>query len=500
MRRTAATLLALVAVTLVAPDPAAGTPGTQDPPLGVDPDALQASLECTTPFDDTREPVLLVHGTFATGNDNWSWNYLPHLTAQGFDVCTVTMPARSTGDIQIAAEYVVHAIRRMVEMGGGRSVDVLGHSQGGLQPRWVTRWYPETRALVDDLVTLAAPHNGTAAASFQDASCAACFQMAPDSAFITALNSDDPTPGEVDHTSIWTDAFDELVHPQPQASTLAGGGENVANLSIQAVCSPVPKAVDHVSIAIDTAARDLVLDAFTQEGPADPTRAEPDCVTPFYLSQEEFEGGRAMFEDFLTDPTVPEGGFAEEEPPTAYYADPERPAFDDVPETHGAYWEVTWAAHRGIASGNGDLFRPGAAWTRAQATMWLWRLAGSPPGAPDTDFGDVPAGAWYHDGLDWAVSEGIVSGYRNGNFGPGRIVTRAQLAWWLWAYADQPAATTDHPFVDVPDGAWYESGLDWLAEEGIVNGFAGNRYRPTWASSRAGVARMLHRLDAITTT
>ena len=79
--------------------------------------------------------------------------------------------------------------------------------------------------------------------------------------------------------------------------------------------------------------------------------------------------------------------------------------------------------------------------------------------------------------------------------GPAARSTRAQLAWWLWTYADQPAGSPDHPFVDVPDGAWYEDGLDWVAAQGIVTGFPGNRFEPKRVSSRAAVARTLYRLE-----
>ena len=65
----------------------------------------------------------------------------------------------------------------MAAMAGGRQIDILGHSQGGLQPRWMTRFFPHTRALVDDLVTLAAPHHGTTLASLSRRGCGACFQM-----------------------------------------------------------------------------------------------------------------------------------------------------------------------------------------------------------------------------------------------------------------------------------------------------------------------------------
>ncbi len=42
---------------------AVATPGTEDPPTRVLEQVFTGTLECTTPFDDTREPVLLVHGT-----------------------------------------------------------------------------------------------------------------------------------------------------------------------------------------------------------------------------------------------------------------------------------------------------------------------------------------------------------------------------------------------------------------------------------------------------
>jgi len=495
---SALTLVTTLAVGGLATAPAGATPGSQDPPLTVSEATLDAAVRCSSPFDDTREPVLLVHGTFATDDENYGWNYLPHLTAAGFDVCSVRLPNRSLDDIQLSSEYVVHAVREMAAMAGGRKVDLLGHSQGGLQPRWVTRFYPATRALIDDVVTLAAPHQGTALASLPGLGCGACFQMGPNSAFIARLNSGDQTPGEVDYTSIFTELADELVVPEPTASTLTGGGDNVANLSIQAVCSPVPKVVDHVSIAADTAVRDLVLDAFTEDGPADPTRAEPDCVTPFFPSPEELATGQSALEGLLTSPTVPAPSVVVAEPATAFYARPDLPSFTDVPAPHWAHWEVEWSATTGVATGTAGTFSPGAAWNRAQAVMWLWRLAGSPAGAPDSDFSDVPAAAWYHDGLDWAAAEGIVTGFPDDTFRPGSSVTRGQTAAWLWAFAGEPEGSPDHPFTDVADGAWFADGLDWVAAQGVVTGYPDDTYRPALASARAAVTRMLFRLAIIT--
>ncbi len=109
-------------------------------------------------------PVLLVHGTFTNPEENWSWNYLNALPAAGYDVCTVRLPEPGHRRHPGASEYVVYAVRRIFERSGSK-VDMLGHSQGGLEPRWALRWWPSLRTKVDDLVTLGAPHHGTTVAN-----------------------------------------------------------------------------------------------------------------------------------------------------------------------------------------------------------------------------------------------------------------------------------------------------------------------------------------------
>jgi len=437
-RVTLGVAAALVGVALGA-SPATATSGAADPPLTVPEGTLAAALHCPAAFDDTvHEPVLLVHGTFANDQENYGWNYLPDLTEAGFDVCTVTLPDRSTTDIQVQSEYVVHAIRAMHAASGDR-IDVLGHSQGGLQPRWAVRFYPRVRAMVDDLVTLATPHNGTALASLQDQSCEACFQMSPSSRFLARLNSVDPTPGQVDYTSIWTELVDELVQPQPAASTLGGGGDNVANLSVQSVCPGRP--VDHLSIVGDAVVHSLVLDAFTQDGPADVTRAAPVCTDTTFVSPQDFANGYQDLQDVLANPALPPDSLTDEEPPTAFYARPDLPTFSDVRPGNGAYWEVEWAATTGIVTPPGHRFSPNGAWVRSEGVLWLWRLAGSPAGAPDTHYRDVPADAPYHDALDWAVQQGIVRNREGGRFNPLLALTRAKAATWMSRDATAAGAT-----------------------------------------------------------
>lgn len=234
-------------------------------------ETLDAALECSggagSPDGSGRaEPVLLVHGTAVTREQNWGWGYWPALQSAGFEVCWLQLPDQATGDIQLSAEYVARAIDVMSES-SDEKVDVIGHSQGGLSPRWAIKYFP-SGTMVDDYVGLASPNHGSSAAERrldQGRDCpAACWQMRPESNFITALNNGDETPGDVSYTSIFT-TNDELVIPHTN-SKLRGA----SNVVIQDVCRGRP--IDHFLMAGDAVTWELAIDALTKDGGADPER------------------------------------------------------------------------------------------------------------------------------------------------------------------------------------------------------------------------------------
>lgn len=259
---------AWLAVLVISMAPAASAGG--GPPQ---PGPEHSTVRCPASFDgdDGREPVLLVHGTAITTEEDWGWNYLDALPDQGFDACTVDLPDRAFGDIQESALHVVDAIRHVHQVSGER-VDVLGHSQGGLEPRWAVRWWDDLSPVVDDLVSLASPHHGAYSA---DSACLescppAVWQMRHGSAFLEALNRDDETPRAVDYTSVYS-STDELVQP-PSTAVLgdADEGQDVSNVLIQELCPGRP--VHHGGIVHDAVAYAAVHDALTEPGGADPER------------------------------------------------------------------------------------------------------------------------------------------------------------------------------------------------------------------------------------
>lgn len=249
------------------------TPG---PPLTVDADAVAKALSCSANVTGAqRTPVLLLQGTGATAKDNWSWTYEPAFDKLGIPWCALDLPQHATGDIQIAGQYVVQALRTMAER-AGRKVSIVGHSQGGMVGRWALRWWPDTRKLVDDVVGFAPSNHGTteASCSAQEPCSPAGWQQRDDADFIRALNSRQETFAGISYTSIYT-RVDETVKPnqdpQTGSSSLRTGDGLRTNVATQDICPAAP--YEHLLIGlIDPVAYALAIDALTHDGPADPAR------------------------------------------------------------------------------------------------------------------------------------------------------------------------------------------------------------------------------------
>jgi len=286
LRMVPAALLAAVAL---AGGPAAASaayapPSQPGPPLSVPVAKLAAALQCTGALRGaSHAPVLLVPGTSLNPSTDYGYGWEPALGKLGWPYCAVTLPGNAMGDVQLAGEYVVYAIRTMYAAYGG-PIDIVGHSQGGMVPRWALRFWPDTRAMVDDLVGLSPSNHGTLDAIPACAqSCAPAFwQQRSDAAFIAALNSAQETFPGISYTDIYTNT-DEVVVPNfgPAASSsLSGGGGSITNVAIQSVCPA--DLTEHLGIGIyDNTAYQLALDALTHPGPADPSRvASTTCLRP----------------------------------------------------------------------------------------------------------------------------------------------------------------------------------------------------------------------------
>ena len=256
-----------------------------------------------------KHPVLLVHGTGTNRRQNWDWNYWGTLGDKGWEVCWVALPNSSLRDIQVSSEYVARAVTTM-HKATGEPIDILGHSQGGLQPRWAIKWFRSAR-FVAEYIALASPNHGTQVANeaVMTGGCfPSCWQMRQGSKFIRALNRDNETPGSIYYTNIYT-TFDELV--QPTGTQALKGGRNI---HLQDLCPDRP--VDHVGIAADFVTWKLVRYALRNPGPADPGIIDDaDCQKVAMPGSEDPPAGAADLQNLIS-----QGRIAEEEPPLKAYA------------------------------------------------------------------------------------------------------------------------------------------------------------------------------------
>jgi triacylglycerol esterase/lipase EstA (alpha/beta hydrolase family) len=227
--------------------------------------------------------VLLVPGTTLTPSTNYSWNYERSLTAAGIAWCTIALPHAATGDISVAGEYVVYALRTMHSR-AGRRVDILGFSQGGMVPRWALRFWPDTRAMVDDYVALDPSNHGTVLANgLCTPGCApAIWQQRAGSTFLTALNTGPETFAGISYTVIYSH-FDDVVVPNTSdsgSSALHTGRGQIENIAVQDIC-PLD-ASDHLAMgSYDNVGYALAMDAFTHHGTAQRGRIDPTvCTSP----------------------------------------------------------------------------------------------------------------------------------------------------------------------------------------------------------------------------
>ncbi len=120
-------------------------------------------------------------------------------------------------------------------------------------------------------------------------------------------------------------------------------------------------------------------------------------------------------------------------------------------------------------------------------------LAGSPsPAGAVAGHGDVPAGTWYTDAVQWAVDNGI-TGVSGPCFGPDVPVSRGEAAVWIYTMENQPDAGDPHPFSDVTDASQNDA-VSWMAHTGIATGTSPTTFAPDETLKRGQAAVFLHRL------
>ena len=175
--------------------------------------------------------------------------------------------------------------------------------------------------------------------------------------------------------------------------------------------------------------------------------------------------------------------------------------FTDAGSGDWYYEDVLYVYNRGLMEGTGEhSFSPDGAVTRGQIVTILWRLAGSPVVNFAMDFTDVTEETWCAEAIRWAAAEGIAQGFDDGSFGQDRVVTREQLAAFLYREVQRQGGGFTGMWyfpLNYPDmeelGAFADEAMHWCVMTGVLQGTADGRLAPKDTADRAQLSAILHR-------
>ncbi|GHG19320.1 esterase/lipase family protein [Streptomyces filamentosus] len=207
-------------------------------------------------------PVVLVHGTFGNAVDNWL-ALAPYLVNRGYCVYSLdygqlpNVPLfHGLGPIEKSAGQLDAFVDRVLAATGTPEADLVGHSQGGMMPRWYLKFLGGAEK-VNALVGIAPDNHGTTllgltkllpyfpgAEDLLTASTPGLADQIAGSAFLTKLNAGGDTVPGVRYHVIAT-RYDEVVTPyRSQFLT----GPDVTNVLIQDKCAL--DLSEHVAIGL----------------------------------------------------------------------------------------------------------------------------------------------------------------------------------------------------------------------------------------------------------
>ena len=144
---------------------------------------------------------------------------------------------------------------------------------------------------------------------------------------------------------------------------------------------------------------------------------------------------------------------------------------------------------------SGSAYRSGAVYGDV-AHFSTYAVAYEEPVQPWVNpFTDMSEGAWYYDAVQFVHQNGLMNGTSATTFSPGQTTSRAMIATILWRQADSPVVNYAMNFDDVDASAWYGEAVRWAAGEGIVSGYGDGKFGPNDAITREQLAVMLYNYE-----
>ncbi|MGN7764503.1 X2-like carbohydrate binding domain-containing protein [Paenibacillus sp. 22594] len=150
--------------------------------------------------------------------------------------------------------------------------------------------------------------------------------------------------------------------------------------------------------------------------------------------------------------------------------------------------------HAAYMSGYPDgSFKPDQKITRAEMAALLFKVSAREKQGKAAVFSDVPSGYWAAEAIAGAAEMGLMTGYPDGTFKPNQQVTRAELAS-LVTLLSKNNPIPRGGYTDVAAGHWAHSAILQAQGAGILNGYADGTFRPGKALTRAEAVTAMNRV------
>jgi hypothetical protein len=132
---------------------------------------------------------------------------------------------------------------------------------------------------------------------------------------------------------------------------------------------------------------------------------------------------------------------------------------------------------------------------RAEVATIFFRLVKDPNknDAIASAFTDVADDAWYAQAVSYLAKQGIITGYEDGTFKPGRSITRAEFAVIASRFDDIQQGISN-AFKDVGTTHWAYTEILSAYTKGWISGYPGNVFLPGNAITRAEVVKIVNKM------
>lgn len=100
---------------------------------------------------------------------------------------------------------------------------------------------------------------------------------------------------------------------------------------------------------------------------------------------------------------------------------------------------------------------------------------------------------WSHEGIDYAIENGLFNGTSESTFGPSESMTRGMIATVLWRNSGSPGVSRENPYRDVENNAWYTSAILWAYRSNVMAGVGAGLFEPNTTLTREQIVTVLYR-------